>query len=232
MTVNFSNNKFGFTQHQKIGFTPTSSRKIILDLRLRLKQLGHGAGFTLIEILIVMIILVVLLSTVLSNFRLGERVDEYRSSVQFVASEIRKAQNSALVGLADSDSLGNSYGIYFDTTSSTTQTKYLFFEDNDHNSKYSSGTDRVVETINLPPEVMVGRIFIGPTNDVSNVSTTLNLLFSPPKPTDYVNTIANEKRLISLIFCRQSLSGKLGLVTFNPITSQVSSGLQDSATCP
>jgi prepilin-type N-terminal cleavage/methylation domain-containing protein len=187
-----------------------------------------GRGFTMIEIIIVLVIMVVLLSVVLNNFRLGERTQEFRSAVQYLASVIRTAQNSSMVGLADADSYGNSYGVYFSSLSAS-KTVYIFFEDINGDNKYNFPTDRIVDKINLPPEVNIEKIYIGPI--ATNETSSLSLVFAPPRPSIYVNGTTSISSNINIVLCRQFSSSTRGLVTFSSITGQLTSELQNNL-CP
>jgi hypothetical protein len=164
----------------------------------------------------------------LSNFRFGERAQEFRGAVQYLASVIRTAQNSSMVGLADADSYGNSYGVYF---SSASKTAYIFFEDINGDKIYNVSTDRIVDKVNLPPEINVEKLYINSMIS-TNETSSLSLLFVPPKPTIYVNGTSSISGNIYIDLCRQFSSSTRGLVTFNSITGQLTSELQSNTSCP
>ncbi|MBU1037031.1 prepilin-type N-terminal cleavage/methylation domain-containing protein [Patescibacteria group bacterium] len=181
--------------------------------KIQLRQ----SGFTVVEMVVVLIILVVILSVILINFRKGERIEEFRLATQHLASNLRMAQTSALTGLAEEESLGQRYGVHFDSTAGNDD-QYVLFKDN-YTLDYGEN-DVIIEIFNLPLEITISELLIDdlPTNN-------LDVVFNPPKPTVYVNS-STDSSIVEIKLAREFIDDVQGIITLNRITGQVSAQLQ------
>jgi len=170
-----------------------------------------GAGFTLAEMMVTLVIFGAIFTMALINFRRGERLEAFRLATDQVAADIRLAQTSALTGISEDEALAQAYGLYFDLNQTG---QYVFFKDEgDH--LYGQG-DQIIETMLLPEEIALSAL----------TSDPLTLVFAPPKPTLYINgDVVLASAQISLE--RAYFAAKIGRVTVNRLTGQISSKLEN-----
>lgn len=173
------------------------------------------AGFTLAEMMIMLVIFATIFTLSLVNFRRGERLEAFRLATMAVGDYLRQAQTAALTGVGTSASMSQSYGLYFDLSAAG---EYLFFKDDDNNHLYSAGIDEIVETVALPDEITLSAI----TNN-----GPLNIVFEPPKPNIYISDGINPYQMAEIRLARQYFPNKEGLVSLNGITGQVMAELVD-----
>ncbi len=102
---------------------------------------NNEGGFTLIEIITVILIFAIVSSIVMFNFRNFSSRVQFNNLAQDIALRIVQAQKNALNGLTNSNFNGvgmkPSYGVYFSTTASTT---FIYFSDNDLDKYYTPST--------------------------------------------------------------------------------------------
>ncbi|HBR13181.1 MAG TPA: hypothetical protein DEB69_01110 [Candidatus Komeilibacteria bacterium] len=177
----------------------------------------NQAGFTLVEMMVMLVIFAVIFTLSLVNYRKGERLEVFRLATSGVASAIRQAQTSALTGFGSEADLSPAYGVYFDLAAPD---QYLFFKDDDNNQAYSAGLDEVIETVFLPAEIELS----GYTGD-----GPVSIVFIPPKPTTYFTSGLATFQSGEITLRREEFSTKEGLITLNTFTGQVSAKLQEAA---
>ena len=173
------------------------------------------AGFTLAEMMIMLVIFAVIFTLSLVNFRRGERLEAFRLATMAVGDYLRQAQTAALTGTGTVANMSQSYGVYFDLSAAG---QYLFFKDDDNNHLYGVGLDEIVETVALPDEITLSAL----TNN-----GPVSIVFEPPKPNIYISAGANPYQLAEIRLARQYFPNKEGLVSLNGITGQVSAELVD-----
>lgn len=87
-----------------------------------------GAGFTLLELLVVLALAGTLLGFIIINLSSSQQNISLTSTSQVLISDLRQNQIKAMVGDTEGRSTSDSYGVHFDSD------KYVFF----HGTTYSS----------------------------------------------------------------------------------------------
>ncbi len=142
------------------------------------KKSLKGAGFTLIELLVAVFIISLLSVLILASYRSGQKKYALDQAAQKLVSDIRKAQNMAMGGV-DIEGQYYGYGIYIRRQDS--DISYVFYGDKtppSGNNKYDSGTDEVLETVNLPNQIKI---------QSTNPASKVDVFFRPPEPITYIN---------------------------------------------
>lgn len=141
--------------------------------QLRIRSIRNSQrGFTLVEMLVVMSIMVIITTTSIVQFRAGEKQRRTHLAADTINNAIRTAQSLSLSGKKTANADPNCripryYYLHIDYTGT-----YRIFADNN-----CGGTD-TVETYTLPP-----RTRIQPTGlKVNNISATnyITIAFYPP----------------------------------------------------
>lgn len=135
------------------------------------------AGFTIVEMLVVIFIMTVFSTLFLAYYRNNQRQYQLNMVVQTMASDFRRTQNSALAGTAQSAGIPFGYGIHVESASQYT----LFYNGPQqppgqlYNYKKPPGNSSIdLETVNLPTGVTIA-------------PTSQDVFFIPPDPTTYFN---------------------------------------------
>jgi len=139
--------------------------------------LGQQAGFTLLELVIVVFIIGTLSGLVLANHRSGQKKYALSQTTQQLVSDLRKVQNMAMSGV-DIEGQYYGYGIYIRRLDSVVY--YRIYADKDGDSKYDS--DESLETVNLPEGIEIKS-----TSPASKV----DVFFRSPEPITYINAPAS-----------------------------------------
>ena len=158
-----------------------------------------NAGFTLIELIVVMFILVTLTSITLINYRSGGASHSLSNTSQKLISDLRKVQNLAISGVNIKDAYCG-YGILVDTSSDPYS--YIIYADETavcsaSNNKYDAGTDVVLETITLIDNIKIDSASPDP----------VDVFFKPPSPTTYINGIASLSSVATIDLIAEGFSG-------------------------
>lgn len=157
------------------------------------------SGFTIIELLTVIAIILFLSAMVFANYRAGNNELSLELAANNVAADIRKAQEMGLSapgvpGLADQRIGG--YGIYFTSAAGSNKSYSIFADNNPLNGKFDPG-DKVLQTISLDANYYIALV---DTNAVS-------ILFIPPEPsTKIAGTTGNLAQATILIASRNDPS--------------------------
>lgn len=151
-----SSKQKGFTLHLLQGNRKTSSG-----------YARKGAGFTIIELLVVIVIITIISGVVVVNFRKGERGNKLQRSAQQVVQSIRKAQNMALSSVEVRDNIYYYYGVYFNIN--TPNYFYIFAGEN----KVYNPDDKVGPAVELEDGVIIDSV-------KPNLNGKLNITFVPP----------------------------------------------------
>lgn len=106
---------------------------------------------TYVELIVVLGIFAVMSAIVMYNYREFQAKVDIKSLASDIALKIVEAQKSALSGNSPNlfNGLKPSYGVYFDTSSSTNSTSFFYFADKDNDSKYDSSKDEKLDTISI-----------------------------------------------------------------------------------
>ena len=139
---------------------------------LQKKYIFSQAGFTLVEMLVVFVILAILATVVLAGYRSGQKRYALSQAAQQLASDFRKAQNMAMGGV-DIEGQYYGYGLWVRQD----RTYYRFYSDKNDNNRFNAWGDDY-EDINLPEGIIVQSTSVGWTADI---------FFRPPDPTTYIN---------------------------------------------
>lgn len=177
---------------------------------------GHSiknqAGFTLIEMMIIVGIFVIVSAMVLVNFRQGEHSSAFLLATEEVASNIRKTQTQTLTGSTEQEiTASGGFGAYFDLTQPD---RYVIFRDNG-NQVYETANDVIIETMILPLNISIASLSNNP----------LTIVFKPPKPAVYLNggLIDNSA---DIYLTSQRINDKQGHININRITGRITSALE------
>ncbi len=126
-----------------------SSRERIVQLRRELRLLG---GYTLIEILIVIVIMGLLFAVGYANYRDFSRQQAVTSAMRALRADLRLAQEQAIEGKKPPGCTGTLTGYKF------TVANNLIYQI----SAYCTGGDIVVKTISLPSGITIGTPVLNP----------------------------------------------------------------------
>jgi len=151
-------------------------------------QFKTSSGFTLIEILMVMVISVTLVGLITVSFLRTKQTTSINNSVNKIISDMNSQQLKAMAGSTDGAINSSAYGIYF------TQDSYVLFR----GSSYSP-TDPANISISLDQNINISNIsFPGNTIIYSQQSGEISG-FNPSSNRLTVNNIsANTQRTITI----------------------------------
>ncbi len=137
------------------------------------KGRSRSAGFTMLEMIVVIFLITFLSAGVLFNYQNAKKKYALAQEVQEAVSNFRKAQNMAISGTGI---YGNyyGYGLYFNPAVS--DKSYFLYGDLDNDNGYDAGEE--IETINLGQFVEIQATY--PLAD-------LDVFFLSPDPATYIN---------------------------------------------
>ena len=167
-------------------------------------MLKQKKGFTLIELTIVTVIVVLLGTIAVPSFNRSIKKTKYEKTLTEVVSVIKEARNSAIIGkftLSGSDltTPKSGYGILFDKNSSPH--KLITFIDKNEDKNYSTGTDSLLITLNFPEEIQIKSMSGTKTANSAATENELNngiILFQPPQGKTVLNENSSNSDLIEL----------------------------------
>lgn len=152
-------------------------------------------GFTLIELMVVLAIMIVIMSVVLTNQNSFNKTLILANTAYDIALTIRSAETYGLSSRVLSSSLNTGYGLHFQ---SGTQGSFLFFADTSPAAScgtpdckpgdfvYTNGTDTVVQTYVLGNRMLVQDFCAESSGSWTCASTgalsSLDIVFSRPNP--------------------------------------------------
>jgi len=140
------------------------------------------AGFTIVEVLVVLAIVAIISGFMVVNFRKGGESGKLQRSAQLIVQNIRKAQNMALSSVEYGGAVPYAYGVFFDRD---VINSYILFADLNPDSYRYNGEppDKRIETINLERGIVIDSI---------SPSPFLHIAFSPPNPLTFINVDRSE----------------------------------------
>jgi len=140
-------------------------------------------GFTLIEILVSLSIVIVLTTLVIANFEWGGYNFALQRSLHVASQQIRNAQEMAFSSKEIGEAVPpGGYGVNFNIQNSIT--KYILFADNNGDKFYNGEpTDKIIEEFSLEDDVSISGLFIS-----SLATEFLDIVFVPPDPAIYINS--------------------------------------------
>ena len=144
-------------------------------------------GFTLMELLIVAVVIIILTAAVLANYKSGYRQLVLQRAVYKLGQDIRRVQSMAGLEEAGCKKFGGDfhvnyqygYGISLSKNPPAEKKKYILFADCDGSLKYNLGNDEIIETIEFEKGVE--------TKNLSPGRNNLDIVFVPPDPSVYIN---------------------------------------------
>jgi prepilin-type N-terminal cleavage/methylation domain-containing protein len=147
---------------------------------------NNNHGFTLIEVLVSLTIIMLMTTLFLSNYNSGIRSNNLSLGAQQLVSDIRSAQDKAIASTPYNGTTfpAGGWGIYFSTS---TPSQYILFADSNGNKVYDAGEADPTKggmIIPLPNSIVISSIN---TNNVSHPKTnTLDFNFLPPDPSTII----------------------------------------------
>lgn len=168
-------------------------------------------GFTLIEILAVVSVMIILSGIVLVNYKsFGDQFALQRSANQ-LAQDIRRAQEMAMsakecthpTACPSGGVPSGGYGVYIDKFQND---RYFIYADNNADEYYSSG--EAIETIYLEKEVII--LSLVPP------SANFSINFKPPDPTIKIKDVAGQdKENITITIALKTDNTRTKTITVN-----------------
>ena len=165
-----------------------SNKKLVLPFFSKLRIERNNAGFTLIEIITVVTMILIFTSIVILDKREGEKQFSIQRSAHQLAQDLRRVETMAMTGQDSPKSFGEifprgGYGIYFEENSSS----YILFCDCNDNGVYDVGAAALScasSTEGNPWPEKIEEVFLEPGVTVSGMSpfSPLNVTFFPPDP--------------------------------------------------
>lgn len=143
-------------------------------------------GFTLIELMVTIGIIVFMSAFILANFRRAGDKTELRAVAQKLMSDIKLVQNNALGLKKFNGGLPEGWGIFFDSNDGNNN-KYTLFADT-HNFQEYDLDEKYLE-IQMPSNIIISDNFSGldsAGNPFSNFRY-LGIIMEPPDPVVHVN---------------------------------------------
>jgi len=147
---------------------------------LTMKQFNNVGGFTLVEILVSIFIIILMSGIIFANYRQGGQQFALQRSANKLAQDIRRAQQMAMSAEEYSGEVPvGGYGIYVEANPNPPYEKeYILFGNRDSdNHQYNSGSDYLIDTIPIEEGITVADIKL----DGSSKSK-INISFIPPDP--------------------------------------------------
>lgn len=177
------------------------------------KVLKNKNGFTLLEMLVVIFIIVLTASVTVANFRMGERTTGFLMTTEQLASDLRKVQTRTIAGVVnDNLNLTGGYGLYI---SKDNLDQYILFGD-DGDLIYNPAIDETLLTIALPINTSFADLGV----DVESVT----VIFQPPAPTIYVDGVES-KTTTTFTLLNSMVDNKKGEVSLNGLTGRITAEL-------
>jgi type II secretory pathway pseudopilin PulG len=158
-------------------------------------------GFTIIELLVSMFIIIVLSTILVARYRGANPDYTLTQAAQKMVSDIRRAQNMSMNGTEINSTTGYSgYGIYMKPSDSNTS--YKFYADKNGNQKFDSeaSDQKIGDDIRLPSKVVIDSITFG------SLVNRADIFFLPPNPTTFINGSSNGSNDLIITLKEQSTS--------------------------
>ena len=135
-------------------------------------------GFTLLELLVVVAVIIILTAIVLPNYRSGDKGLALQRSASKLAQDLRRTQEMSMSARKASGSVPDGFGIYFNIASPNSYILFADFNDNHHRD----GGDQDLETINLESKIRISNL---------SPAASFSIVFAPPDPTVWINDLSS-----------------------------------------
>lgn len=136
-------------------------------------------GFTIVELIVAMAIMVTLALVVITNFRVGEKIANMAGATDDLMQSLRNAQAMALSGQKFSGVTPGGFGIYMQTTAGN-NARYVKYADSDSNHAYTGVGEALPNgSVTFPTGVYL--------QSVTPAGGALDIFFSITTGTIYVN---------------------------------------------
>jgi len=180
------------------------------------------SGFTLIELIVVIAIMMVISASILSRYGQFNGVVLLRNLAYDIAITIRQAQVYSISGKQGGTASGAQYGVY---VAAATPNQYLIFADDNGNRAYNTGEAVEIFTVRNGYSIydFCGDKASGtPDCKLSGiVITSLTLMFKRPDPDAIITTSASNSGYTQARIIARSASGNTRAVTIT-LTGQIS----------
>ncbi|MBU3935024.1 prepilin-type N-terminal cleavage/methylation domain-containing protein [Patescibacteria group bacterium] len=161
----------------------------------------NSAGFSLVELIVVMAIISLLSIVVFANYRTGEKQFALQRSAYKLAQDIRRVQNMAISAREFQGNVPPRYGLEFEKN----RAYYFLFADINDNGRYEP-SDVEVERITFEEGIKIQDLF------TSASKTTVWVAFKPPDPLTTIQDPAPRSTLrIQLI----NVNGQTKIINVN-----------------
>lgn len=192
---------------------------------MEIKRLNRR-GFTLIEILVVVLIVGILTTLLIVDFRKGKMRDDLKQGAMLISESLRKVQNLAMTGrLAESSGQSaKGFGIYINKSLSPNEFK--IFGDVLNEGYYAPNDDILIEEgiVKLPNNVNITTIeaTISPANDPAIFGDIIHIIYKPtvPRPTIWINWLVDDVNSIHIKVIH-TITGENKSIRLNVLTGQV-----------
>ena len=152
----------------------------------------NNAGFTLVELLVSIFIILLMSGIIFANYRAGEQKFALQRSANKLAQDIRRAQQMAMSATecpTGTVCMGQiplgGYGIYLTIG---TPESYILFADCDGDYYYDGASEKIGDPIEFEEGIEIDSLSPSP----------LTIIFTPPDPTVTINTGASASITLSI----------------------------------
>lgn len=136
-----------------------------------MNTIPHQKGFTLIEIIIVMSLIVMLLGFIVINLSNIQHSSSLNSSIETMVSDIRSQQNKAMIGATEGRSSADAYGVYFSSNAYTLFHGTIFHSTDSANLVIPIDANLLITHITFPNNSLV---FSQLSGEIANYNVNSN----------------------------------------------------------
>ena|SRR3989344_3170018 len=137
-----------------------------------------SAGFTLVEVVITVAIIVLITSVLFGNFGRFTTNAEFDNLATDIVLSIREAQVYGTSVREGTNEFNNAYGLHIDRLSS----KYIIFADDGDSIYTNTGSDSILSETQLKTNFSIIDISTGAEDSLVSGQTVLDLVFLRPSP--------------------------------------------------
>jgi prepilin-type N-terminal cleavage/methylation domain-containing protein len=150
------------------------------------KLIIKNQGFTLIEMLVSMSIMLTMTGLFLAGYHSNNQQADLNSAAQQLVSDIKLVENFALGAKKNDGSMPiGGWGIYLNNTSDND--KYLIYADDNPSNDHQYAGDTIYRTVKLPNGITIADNANNGLVVNNNSGNRLSLSFLAPDPTSFIN---------------------------------------------